>query len=100
MHRGCFRHTVEDRNNRNGNGNRALTAWRISAHVPKVTFGSTCPWPDVHERADVVSYPIYNLELAEWNRKSIWGWDPAQETLYAQLTRNGSNIEADVQGRR
>lgn len=46
----------------------------------------------------MVSYPIYNLELARWDRQSTWGWDPAQETLYAQLTRNESNIEADVQG--
>lgn len=46
----------------------------------------------------MVSYPIYNLELAGWNLQSTWGWDPAQESLYAQLTRNESGIEADVQG--
>ena len=46
----------------------------------------------------MVSYPIYNLELAGWNRQSTWGWDPGLETLYAQLTRNGSNIDADEQG--
>jgi hypothetical protein len=46
----------------------------------------------------VVSYPIYNLELAGWDRQSTWGWDPALETLYAQLTRNESDVEADVHG--
>jgi len=50
------------------------------------------------ERAVSVSYPTYNLELAGWDRRSVWGWDPAQESLYAQLTRNESDIEVDVHG--
>lgn len=46
----------------------------------------------------MVSYPIYNLDLADWDYQSVWGWDPALETLYAQLTRNDSGIDADEQG--
>jgi hypothetical protein len=46
----------------------------------------------------VASYPRYNLELAGWDYQSIWGWDPAEESLYAQLTRNESDIEADAEG--
>jgi len=46
----------------------------------------------------LVSYPIYNLELAGWRRQSTWGWDPAQQSYYAQLTPDTSSREAEWQG--
>lgn len=41
---------------------------------------------------------MYNLELAGWRRQSVWGWDPAQQSYYAQLTPDTSDREADSQG--
>lgn len=46
----------------------------------------------------MVSNPIYNLALAGWGRQSTWGWDPAQESLYAQLTRDSSGVDAQAHG--
>lgn len=46
----------------------------------------------------MVSYPQYNLDLNGWNHQSIWGWDPATDSFYAQLTRNGSGRDAEAQG--
>jgi hypothetical protein len=46
----------------------------------------------------LVSYPIYNLELAGWRRQSTWGWDPSQQSYYAQLTPDTSSREAEWQG--
>ncbi len=46
----------------------------------------------------LVSYPIYNLELAGWRRQSTWGWDPGQQSYYAQLTPDTSSREAEWQG--
>ncbi|MEV5714739.1 hypothetical protein AB0L41_12640 [Amycolatopsis mediterranei] len=37
----------------------------------------------------MVSYPQYNLSLPGWDYQSVWGWDPARETFYAQLVREG-----------
>jgi hypothetical protein len=63
---------------------RPLT-WRANAH------------PNVSER-QLASYPVYNLELAGWRRQSTWGWDPAQQSYYAQLTPDTSTREAEWQG--
>ena len=46
----------------------------------------------------MVWYPIYNLELAGWGEQSIWGWDPSQESYYAQLTPDTSDREAESEG--
>ncbi|CUU58259.1 hypothetical protein Ga0074812_11831 [Parafrankia irregularis] len=46
----------------------------------------------------MVSYPQYNLELSGWDHQSVWGFDPASDSLYAQLTRNGSGWDAESQG--
>ncbi|MEX5634957.1 hypothetical protein [Parafrankia sp. FMc2] len=46
----------------------------------------------------MVSYPQYNLELVGWDHQSVWGWDPASDSFYAQLTRNGSGRDAEAQG--
>ncbi|WP_432906191.1 hypothetical protein ACQP1S_11920 [Micromonospora matsumotoense] len=43
-------------------------------------------------------YPIYNLQLAGWNRQSVWGWDPGAESYYAQLTSNAATFDADEVG--
>ncbi len=46
----------------------------------------------------LASYPQYNLELAGWRRQSVWGWDPAQLSYYAQLTPDTSDREAESEG--
>ena len=46
----------------------------------------------------LVSYPVYNLELAGWRRQSTWGWDPSQHSYYAQLTPDTSSREAESEG--
>ncbi|MFE7871654.1 hypothetical protein ACFUYE_15040 [Micromonospora humida] len=46
----------------------------------------------------MVWYPIYNLELAGWRRQSVWGWDPAFESYYAQLTSDAATFDANEVG--
>lgn len=33
----------------------------------------------------------FNLPLPGWEQHSVWGWDPGQNCLYAQLWRNGND---------
>lgn len=33
----------------------------------------------------------FALDLAGWEDRSIWGYDPTVGSLFAQLTRNGNN---------
>ncbi|MFF0575512.1 hypothetical protein [Streptosporangium saharense] len=44
------------------------------------------------------SYPMYNLKLAGWRNQSVWGWDPALETWYAQLTHDSAGYDAMERG--
>jgi len=36
--------------------------------------------------------------MAGWRRQSTWGWDPSQNSYYAQLTPDTSHREAESQG--
>lgn len=48
--------------------------------------------------ADVTAHGIFTLCLDGWDYQSWWGWDPALETLYAQLTHNSSDRDAEAEG--
>jgi hypothetical protein len=37
----------------------------------------------------MAAYPQYNLSMPSWSYQSVWGWDPALKTFYAQLVREG-----------
>jgi hypothetical protein len=46
----------------------------------------------------MVMFPKYGFRLQGWDLRSVWGWDPAADSYYAQLTSDTSRQREDWEG--
>jgi hypothetical protein len=47
--------------------------------------------PEIAEAAIAGQGRRWGLALAGWDRLSVWGWDSADQSLFAQMYRNGQD---------